>query len=601
MHGATEAQSFSVPYYRFAGALTVSRDNAFMPADLAAQMDNFGMTSLPMGRSNVDFGRTNPWNDRDTTRYVVGVDAQLNDNWFLEAYYQYGKTNIRNEVRSNADTAKYALAVDAVDDGSGNIVCRSTLTDPTNGCVAANVFGYGAPSQAAIDYVVGTAINDVELTQDVFAITLTGDLFEMPAGAVASSFGYEYRKDQFTGKADEISKQTGWWLGNYKDAGRAKGSDQGVVDVNEVFAEVLIPVFYDSDFGESLDLNAAVRYTDYSTSGTVTTWKTGLSYNIGAGVSLRATQSRDIRAANMSEYYSGGQTNSLFFDDPTMQDAEENDLNYLVARTISGNPTVAPEEADTTTIGIVYAPEFIEGLELSLDYFNIEVDGAINTVADQDIVDRCYGVDQPEPEPQFCDLIERDPTTGLMTRVFTSPVNLTKEVLTAWDFEISYGFEAAGGDIDLHSLWTHTTEHYTVDGGTKDDLLGEYAGGNGGVDGGPQEWVGLSSARYTNEGFTLSLRHRYIGEGVIDASWKSGVDVDNNKVESVNYIDITASQRFDIDGTDVEVFASIDNLFDKAPPRVGFDGGTALDDLGVAAGVHDTIGRYFRLGARFEF
>lgn len=585
MYGSTEGESLSVPYYRFAGAVRIARDNPFLPSDLAAQMDGFGMTSIPLGRSNVDFGRSNPYNERTLARYLVGADLKINDNWSMVAYYQRGNIDVVNETRSDANREKYALAVDAVSDGNGNTVCRSTLADPSNGCVAANLFGLGAPSDAAVAYVIGTARQDIELTQDVLSITFNGDLFELDAGQIASSFGYEYRKEQFTGNADAVSQESGWWVGNYKDAA-------GEYDVNEVFAEVLVPIFFDSPMGNSLDLNAAVRVTDYSTSGAVTTWKGGLTYDIGAGVSLRGTQSRDIRAPNLNEYFSGGQTNSIFFDDPFIDGTP----NYLVTRTIRGNQELSPEEADTTTFGIVYEPEFIEGLSLALDYFHINVDDAIDTVVDQDIVDRCFN-----GENSFCGLIQRDSVTGLMTNVFNSPINLTQETLTAYDFEASYGFDVADGKVDIRSFWTYTTEHFTEDRGVRDDLLGEYAGGNGNRNGGPQEWAGLTSIRFTDDVNTVSLRHRYVGEGVIDAAWTSGVDVDNNTVDSVNYIDLTASRRFEVAEGSFEVFASIDNLFDKEPPRLGFDGGTALDDLGVSNTEHDLIGRYYRIGLRFSY
>ncbi|MFK8018170.1 MAG: TonB-dependent receptor [Pseudomonadales bacterium] len=585
MYSDTTGESLSVPYYRFAGALRINRDNPFLPADLATQMDAFGMDSIPLGRSNIDFGRANPYNERSVERYVLGVDVEFNDNWSMEAYYQRGNSEIINEVRSNASRANYALATDAVDDGAGNIVCRSTLTDPTNGCVAANIFGLGAPSAAAVDYVVGTARQKIELTQDVVAVSVNGDLFDLPAGPVSSAFGIEYRKEDFSGVADDISQNSGWWVGNYKNAG-------GDYDVTEAFAEVVVPIFNESAMGESLDLNAAVRVTDYSTSGAVTTWKAGLTYNIGAGVSLRGTASSDIRAPNLNEYFSGGQTNSIFLDDPFVA----GNPNYLVTRTIQGNTSLDPEEADTTTIGIVYQPEFIPGLTLSVDYFDIEVDGSIGTVVDQDVVDRCFA-----GEASFCGLITRDATTGLMTNLFNSPVNLTIEALTAYDFEASYSFQFAGGNVDISTLWTYTTDHYVEDRGVRDELLGEFGGTTGGLDAGPQEWRALSSARYSNDRLTLSLRHRFIGEGVIDAQWVSGVDVDDNKVDSVNYFDFTAAYKLTLGNMDVEVFGNIDNLFDEDPPRVAFDGGTALDDIGAANSFHDLIGRYFRVGLRTAF
>jgi iron complex outermembrane receptor protein len=585
IYGNTEAETVTVPYYRFAGALNISRDNPFLPAALATQMDSLGATSVAMGRSNVDFGRANPYNDRDFNRFVIGADFDINDNWSLETYYQEGETDIHAEVRSDADTAKYALAVDAVDDGSGNIVCRSTLTDPTNGCVAANVFGYGAPSQAAIDYVMGAAKQETTVKQTVFSATVTGDLLELPAGPLSAAFGYEYRKEEFTSTADDVSLVNGWWTGNYKGA-------EGEYDVNEVFGEVIVPVFMDSPMGESLDVNAAIRITDYSTSGQVETWKLGFTYNIGAGVSLRGTKSEDIRAPNLNEYFSGGNTNSIYFNDSAVNPA---DTNILVPRTISGNQELEPEVASTTAFGVVYQPEFLEGLVVSLDFFDINIEDAINAVDDQSILDRCAA-----GETAFCSLAVRN-GSGTLIQVFNGPVNFAEEQLSGYDIEASYSFEAAGGNIDIRTLWTNTDEHYTVDRGDKDDLLGEYAGGNGAFAGGPQEWVGLTSVRYSTDDLTLSLRHRYIGEGVIDADWTSGVDVDDNSVDSVSYFDFTASYNLVIGGTEAEIFGSIDNLLDEEPPRVALDGRTALDDLGASNTRHDLIGRFYRAGVRFSF
>jgi hypothetical protein len=197
-------------------------------------------------------------------------------------------------------------------------------------------------------------------------------------------------------------------------------------------------------------------------------------------------------------------------------------------------------------------------------------------------------------------LIERDASGNLAT-VFNGPINFAVEELSGFDFEASYGFEMAGGVVDIRTLWTKTNEHFTVDRGVKDDLLGEYAGGNGAFAGGPQEWGGFTSVRYSNDRYTVSLRNRFIGEGVIDAQWTSGVDVDNNKVDSVSYFDLSASTNFNFGGADTEVFLNIDNLLNEDPPRVGFDGRTALDDLGVSNIRHDLIGRYFRVGFRANF
>lgn len=156
-----------------------------------------------------------------------------------------------------------------------------------------------------------------------------------------------------------------------------------------------------------------------------------------------------------------------------------------------------------------------------------------------------------------------------MTSVLNQPDNFAKEKLSAVDFEASYGFEAAGGNFDLRTLWTYTDEHTIEDvDGNVDNLLGEIAGGNApGGPAGPTEWKSFTSLGYAHDnGFKGSLRYRFVGAGVIGADWVSGVDIDNNKVDAVHYFDLGASKSFDVSGKSFEIFANVDNIFDAQPP-----------------------------------
>lgn len=286
LYGKTEAQSLSVPYYRFAGAVSARRDNAFLHQNIAAAMDGVGLSapdaSISLALTNFALGRATPTNERKVTRFVVGGDYDVDDNWTISAYYERGDSDVLNETRNNAIRSNYALAVDAVRDPVSNaIVCRSTLTDPTNGCVPYNVFGANNATPEAVDYIIGTAVRNINLTQDVAAISASGDVFELPAGPMSVAFGAEYRKEQLETIADPISQVDNFWVGNYKNA-------QGEYDVTEFFGEAVVPVI-NTDAGQALDLNAAIRLTDYSTSGSVTTWKLGSTFDTGAGVRFRGT------------------------------------------------------------------------------------------------------------------------------------------------------------------------------------------------------------------------------------------------------------------------------------------------------------------------
>src|SRR5690606_18033648 len=186
-----------------------------------------------------------------------------------------------------------ALALDAVRAPNDEIVCRSTLTDPGNGCVPINTFGGDAVTSAALAYVNGTPFYEQRMKQHVLATSISGEPFSTWAGPASTAFGAEYRDQSVSGESDEIGQRRGWLFGNFLPT-------EGSIDVKELFAETLLPLAEDRPLARSLDLNAAVRLTDYEVSGTVTTWKGGLTYEPADGLRIRATRSRDIRAPNLN-------------------------------------------------------------------------------------------------------------------------------------------------------------------------------------------------------------------------------------------------------------------------------------------------------------
>ena len=572
-YGSTVADSGSSAY-RFNGRrkMTIEADNAYL-AELGMPAEE-----IYLGHTNTQIGGVNPHNDRTVERFVIGGEYEFKNDWTSDFYYQQGKSEIINTVRNNPVKDKYAKAIDAVYDANDNIVCRVTLTDPSDDCVPLNVFGFGNMSEEAMDYVRGVAVSVTDITQDVFSISFSGDLFELPAGPVSAAFGFDYREETFQSTADDISLINGYWLGNYKP------SDKAGYDVNEFFGEVLVPVFADNALGNSLDWSLAVRNTDYSYSGRVTTWKTGLSYDIGAGVKLRGTVSRDIRAPNLSELFLGGTTQtqtSLNFNTGE---------NNTFLRVTSGNDSLVPEESDTKTIGIVYQPEYIKGFNLSLDYFEIELTNAIGNLSNLEIISGC----QNDNIEARCGLLTYN-NEGDITELSNKPLNFAVEYFSSYDMEIGYRFNAFEGEISLRSLISYVNDHYDIgaDGVTIDNMLGEYAGS------GPRRIKALNSIGYKNDDWRISLRHRYDHSGVMDADFEEGVDIIGNHVPSVSYFDLTATTNIKVNNVDLEIFAAVENLFDKEPPRVsGFR--NSATELGVSNN-HDLIGQYFRVGVRAEF
>ncbi len=191
------------------GPRIIRRDNAFLPAGVAAQMDRFGLSTLPVVRIWNDIGPQRGNVKRETYRAVAGLKADLAPGWTLDGYYQFGRTDYSQIGENTTINSHMAFALDAVADPvTGNPVCRAVLLGNTAaaGCEPLNIFGDGSPSAAAIGYVTGTAMQHTKMTQHVASLAVQGSLFDLPAGPVAVASGIEFRKDIADGTADAMSR-----------------------------------------------------------------------------------------------------------------------------------------------------------------------------------------------------------------------------------------------------------------------------------------------------------------------------------------------------------------------------------------------------------
>src|SRR5690606_16766994 len=174
---------------------------------------------------------------------------------------------------------------------------------------------------------------------------------------------------------------------------------EGSFDVREVFGETLVPLVSGRPAVQQLNASIAARWADYSGSGDIWAYKLGLDWQVNDVLRLRGTASRDVRAARLEERFDRqGQGTSL-------QDPAFDNQTFTTFQLRGGNPSVQPEEADTFTIGAIYQPARVEGLSLSVDWYDIEVDGAIDFLGVQEIVDQCWATGADE----FCGRITRDP------------------------------------------------------------------------------------------------------------------------------------------------------------------------------------------------
>lgn len=591
-------------------------ENAYLRPEVASAITNAGLPSIQIGR----FFRDIPlMTQRSVTEFYniqAGLKGEIGSDWRWDVNYVHGRSTL-DFAASEFDSRRYFAAIDAVrDPASGRPVCRITLTDPTflPGCVPMNVIGEGNISQESYNWVRGESKHKIVNRMDYVNANIRGDLFDLPAGPVMLALGAEYRHQKLdqTSNADPASLSTpaqrAAYFGNIRavpgsalkflvaNVGIASGSQT----VKEAYGELLIPVFKDQSFAQNLDLNLAARITDYKTSGTVKTWKAGISWIPVDGLRFRGTQSRDIAAPSLYDLYAGANVRNLGVQDPL--------TGQLVVPQIinQGNIDLQPETADTTVLGVVLTPRALPGLTVSIDAYRIKIKGAIQTTSETAQLSECHASGGTAP---ICDSIIRpfpysnSTPANAPTQIFVLPQNLAALTTKGIDFEVNYRtsldglLPSVGGNLDLRAFVNYLDTYNTQAGVTQPVIQRAGRRLTSAVDaGGIPKWRALLSQTYSNGGFTLSLTERFTGTyqrviGVTAAGFP-------NKAPNRIYVDLNLSH--DILADKGELFLNVQNLFDVKPPI--FQTGAATDlHAPTDKTIYDVIGRYFTAGVRVKF
>jgi outer membrane receptor protein involved in Fe transport len=582
-------------------SITMQSDNAFIPASVRTQLQTLGITSFTMGSSNADIPTRESDNTRTVKRGVLGFEGNadlIGSNWKYDGYYQFGRTDASESLYA-ANNARLALAQDAVRNpaNTAQIICRSTITSPANGCVPFNRFGIGVNAPGAYDYFMGRPARDQRFEQSVAAVNATTNFANPWLDAIGFATGLEFREESISGVVDP-QYNTGWVVGNFLPT-------FGRYHVLEGYVETLVPLPWKFEF------NGAARLTDYSTSGTVTTWKTGLTWQPIEDVRLRGTLSRDIRAPGLQELFEAGRRNSNSTTDPWNAGGSRR-----YTQDLSGNPNLKPEKADTLGLGVVYRPSFVRGLGLSLDYYDIEINGAISSMTIDDVIKRCYeggGLPGNTSVP-FCDRVELRPYNNTQEFwIYNAPFNFVQQKARGLDFEASYGFDLASlsdsllGEVSLRGLATHYLEMSSNDGvNAPIDRAGQNTSG------GPPDWLYRLTAGYQFDRFNFSLTGRGVSAGVYDnsyiectsgcpASTATNRTITDNHIPGAFYLDAYFGYNLPLFGTESQFFFKITNLQNKDPVPVGL-GPTDSSNVepGINRGIYDYLGRTFRVGVKIE-
>lgn len=476
---------------------TLFDDNAYL-------IERFGAGSVTgdawFSRDNFDFGQRRYQLDRELWRAVVGATGRLTDHLNYDASFVFGQSSQTATNYGDRIADRYYAALDAVDDGNGGVTCRINLPGEStirgeslgnpivfNGapvtftpgqCVSLNVLGNGSPSAEALDFILADHSSFSRLRQYVASFNISGDtgaFFELPGGPVGFAIGTEYRKENSYSRPSEYSIQ-GALIDN-----SASLVERGSFDVKELYGEVRLPILADAAFAKDLSFGAAIRLSDYSTVGRTTTWNLNGTYAPVRDLTFRGTYSKSVRAPNISELFSPNNGTFEFITDPcgperlaegtasreancraalsdlgididatTIVDGEEvpvfdpsnssfSPQNSSLLGSSGGNPSLSPEKATTWTAGVVLQPRFIPNFTVSFDWYNIKLTRAIQYSTAQDIVDLCY--DQPTLDNTYCDLIDRDSTTGFISDYNVIPANVAAFRTSGLDMNMRYRAE----------------------------------------------------------------------------------------------------------------------------------------------------------------
>ncbi|MFA5964564.1 MAG: TonB-dependent receptor [Sphingomonas sp.] len=605
--GGSDTINWSAVYNRQgASAITVSRDNPYLPAEARQLMVTNNVTTFTMNRLFYDIinqagshpGLAGYYRRQD--RYLGALEGSFLGTGRWRAYFQHGHSHVWYTRDNNIIPSRFNLALDAIANPAvggvagvavGAPICRSTLASPTNGCVPLNIFGEGSPSAAAVAYVTGydnglRTRQDIDFYQDVASLDGQYEPFSTWAGPVSIAAGFEWRKETFSASADPTSLASLWYVGNYKPG-------HGSYNVKEVFGEVLVPLLKDSALGKSLDFNGAVRRTDYSTSGAVTTWKAGLTYDITDGFRLRGTRSRDIRAPNLNDLYAPGSQFVNSYTDPT-QPGSPTVSNTTIS---GGNPNLTPEIADTWTAGAIYRPTWLPGFTASIDWYKIKIKDAIVSIGAQQIINQCYGAGVPKDTASCSAIVLAPGQVGLTNAtIYTGGINAQKQSVEGIDYEISYHSSldrisaSLPGALSMRLLVSQRLTFETELAGAVTNSLGLT---------GLQKWGGLLTTTYSVGRSRTTLTTRYIGPAKLSnypSTSQLGVADNLNHVDPVWYFELAENYDLTIAGAKVTVFGVVENLFDRSPPPVP---GSYLS-FGTSS-AYDLLGRTYRVGFRFKF
>lgn len=592
---------------------------------------------LSISRRTVELGPRTTAYDNNAFQFLTGLKGDIVSGWSYDLSVQHGESHRTNQFQGYTNVTNVGNAL--------NAVSTTTCRGGDSSCVPINLFGgFGTITPQAAAYASASALDKQDYSQTIVTGSVSGpiDAIHSPwaKDSFAVSFGAEYRKETGKRAPDECLK-----LAPASCLGGAGGNllpISGGFNVQEVFGELLAPLVSGKEFVESLDFEAAYRYSDYDPTGVNKTWKLGLNWTPVDSVRLRGSQQRAARAPNVGELAApqvaalqNANTdpcsvgNPAALTDATLRarciatgqtapqvgnvvDLAAGQVNVFAGTDLNSLPR--PEVANTSTLGVVLTPDLgvIRNTFISLDYYNIKIRDVIGAFAPQEILDGCYVAGNAEQ----CSKIIRVGGTltlpGAGLQAFTTNLNyLRAEGLELGvNFNVDVADLGIGGDLGTLAFALNGNYYLTQESQSSDqtpvlDCVGRFgtscpgATGVGGV-GSPLpkvRWV--QRLNWEVGDLTIGYTWRHLGAVEIEESQKPTTFDRFEKIKAYNYIDLQASYQL---LEEVRIRAGVTNLFDKDPPVVGNEAGaTSANSGNTFPSAYDALGRVFSIGVNVRF
>ena len=607
--------------------------NPFAPPEIA---ENAG-SSISWDRRMFEVGEIITNNQRETLRGWTGLQGSMfSGEWDWEVSLGYGKFKQEQYRENEIDVFKEAWALDAEYAEDGVTIQCASAEARADGCAPMNIFGVGSISKEAADYIRVNPTITTKLDQVNVLGYITGDLFDMPAGPVATVFGLEYRKDTLDLIPSEGQKNGGITFNIVPQF-------SGDIDVMEAFTEFSFPLM------QKLQLDISARVGNYSPEGvgTVFSYTAGLMWEVADGYHLRGNFARAQRAPTITELMSPARGDYDSFDDicdgatATSDDPGHDNcrLEPAIAAVIAadgefedenngyspniGNPELFEETGDTFTLGISMEPSFMNNFRIALDYYNITITDAISSFGNEQILEQCYDSTAAwGPTNPFCNDIHRN-SEGQMYEILQRLYNVDETKTDGIDLTWDWLFNTGAGDLiwagNYTRIFNHETTFVTNDGF-------ETVSYNGQLDYGIFENVANTSLTWRKDGWRIRWNVKYKGEIIDhqdrvddyndaladnDARCASGSDDCIENPEKPKYLwypaywrhDLSASYMMDLkNDSTLRLYGGVKNVFNDMGPFIPvsgepYEGGVANFDSKFDGG----IGRFVFLGAEWRY